>query len=154
MIKYICYCDGGCNGNGTNGASAIGSYAIYRWYTEDPKVHPHHVTLNENDKPLVHESRIPLAIEGRHTNNIAEIKALQLLLMRLDHMHILQEQVVEIYSDSELIINQFYGVFGIKNQYLQKIHMEIKDFLATHKPFNLELLWISGDKMKRTIIGH
>lgn len=146
-MHYCCLVDGACSNNGRFDAYAEGSYAIY---TSDEALHPS--ALNERT-PLVHNSRFSIPLSGRRsTNNAAEAMSLLNLVMELNRLNAFQpENVVTIYTDSELTINHFYGIYRLRDQTLKQIHSSIKRELAGN---TVVLDWISGDVMKETIIGH
>lgn len=144
-----CYClvDGACPNNGRYTAEAFGSYAIY--LTDEEVAVEDLINLT----PLHHEEMFQIPLNGkRATNNAAEAMALLTLIMELKRRHLLGPQVkVFVYMDSQLTINHFYGLYRLRDQSLKQIHTLIKKEL---NGFRFTLDWISGDKMKGTIIGH
>lgn len=143
---YICLVDGACSNNGKYEAEASGSFAIYETSYEVPADRLWDYT------PIVHNKRFSIPLTGRQsTNNAAEAVALLTLIMELDRLGALGRHEILVYSDSQLTINQFYGVYRINNQALKKIHGQIKNAL---KGRTIKLAWISGETMKSTIINH
>ncbi len=67
---------------------------------------------------------------GITTNNQAEYQALKVGLEEAARMRI---QVVHVYMDSLLVINQMLGVFKVKNRDLWPIHDAVKKLAATFK---------------------
>lgn len=58
---------------------------------------------------------------GRATNNVAEYRALLLALARAEE---LQADEVEIYSDSQLLVEQMNGRFRVKAEHLKPLLSE------------------------------
>lgn len=104
------YADGGSRGN--PGPSASG-YVIY-----------------DMDDNVVIKSGIYLGIT---TNNQAEYLALK---AGLEEVIKLQTEVVHVYLDSMLVINQMKGVFKVKNRDLWPIHESIKELTKRFKRIN------------------
>lgn len=67
---------------------------------------------------------------GLTTNNQAEYQALKLGLEEAKKMRI---QIVHVYLDSLLVVNQMLGIFKVKNRDLWPIHAAIKELAATFK---------------------
>jgi len=97
--KLIIYTDGGARGN--PGPAAIGVVIGDKIYGE--------------------------AI-GETTNNVAEYKAIIFALKKAKHLigsHNAKNTDLEIYSDSELIVNQLNGKFKIKDENLKPLFIDI-----------------------------
>lgn len=112
------YADGGSRGN--PGPSALG-FAV----------------MDMSDKIVVKKG----TYLGITTNNQAEYQALKSGLEEALRMRV---QIVHVYMDSLLVVNQMLGIFKVKNRDLWPIHMAIKDLTAefkkvtfTHVPRNL-----------------
>lgn len=119
ILKEIkLFADGGSRGN--PGPSALG-YAI----------------LSMDDQIVVKKGEYL----GITTNNQAEYQALKSGLEEAARM---RAEVVHVYMDSLLVVNQMLGVFKVKNRDLWPIHAAVKDIAAgfkkityTHVPRNL-----------------
>ncbi|MEO8862948.1 MAG: ribonuclease HI family protein, partial [Candidatus Saccharimonadales bacterium] len=81
---------------------------------------------------------------GITTNNQAEYQALK---FGLERAHKLGVQVIYVYMDSMLVVNQMKGIFKIKNRDLWPIHAAIiklaktfKKITYTHVPRELNQL--------------
>lgn len=101
------YADGGSRGN--PGPSALG-YAL----------------LDMNDKVVVKKG----TYLGITTNNQAEYQALKSGLEEASRMRV---QIVHVYMDSLLVVNQMLGIFKVKNRDLWPIHTAIKELLPAFK---------------------
>jgi ribonuclease HI len=115
LKKVKLYADGGSRGN--PGPSASG-YAI----------------LNMNDKIVVKKG----VYLGVTTNNQAEYQALKLGLEEAKRTH---AQIVYVYMDSLLVVNQMLGIFKVRNRDLWPIHdaiqklvKEFQEVSFTHVP--------------------
>lgn len=127
--NYVAYVDGGCPGNGRPYAFPMfGSYIIYNKQGD---------VVEENIKFDIHHPK-------RWTNNLAEVMALESLLTRVNNSGY---HPIDVYMDSQLIVNQFNGVYRVKDASLKKV------FNRMPKVSNLNLFWVSGDRMKE-ILGH
>jgi len=67
---------------------------------------------------------------GVTTNNQAEYQALKLGLEEAQKMRV---QIVHVYMDSLLVVNQMLGIFQVKNRDLWPIHNSIKAMLENFK---------------------
>jgi ribonuclease HI len=101
------YADGGSRGN--PGPSALG-FAI----------------IDMNDRIVVKKG----TYLGITTNNQAEYQALKYGLEEAVKMRV---QIVHVYMDSLLVVNQMRGVFKVKNRDLWPIHSAIKDLIPEFK---------------------
>ena len=128
-FKYTAYVDGGCPGNGWPEAVIMfGSYIIYD------------AEQNEIERNIEFDLNHP----KKCTNNMAETLSLEALLMRVNNWNY---QPISIYMDSQLVVNQFNGVYRVKDRYLKRVLDRMP------KPSGVSLSWISGNEMKR-ILGH
>ncbi len=107
LTEVKLYADGGSRGN--PGPSALG-YAV----------------LDMADKIVVKKG----TYLGITTNNQAEYQALK---SGLEEAHHMRAQIVHVYMDSLLVVNQMLGIFKVKNRDLWPIHMAIKDLAAGFK---------------------
>lgn len=101
--KVILYADGSCKGNPGEGGAGV-------------------VIKDEQAKPLSHIKRYL----GSVTNNIAEYQA---LILGLQEAKRLGSQEVEIYLDSELVVNQINGVYRVKDSKLKTLEGEVRGLL-------------------------
>ena len=107
MIKnnLSIYCDGGARGN--PGPAAI---AFVVW----------------QDNKIIHRFSRKI---GKTTNNVAEYQAvIAALEWRSQQSAISSQQLtISFYLDSLLIVNQLKGIFKIKNSFLKKLTVKIKN---------------------------
>jgi ribonuclease HI len=107
LTEIKVYCDGGSRGN--PGPSALG-FAI----------------MDMDDKVVVKKG----TYLGITTNNQAEYQSLKSGLEEAKRM---RAQIVHVYMDSLLVVNQMRGIFKVKNRDLWPIHMAAKDLAAGFK---------------------
>jgi ribonuclease HI len=107
LTEVKLYADGGSRGN--PGPSASG-FVIY----------------DETDKVVVRNG----IYLGVTTNNQAEYQALKFGLEQAKQQ---AAQIVHVYMDSMLVVNQMLGIFKVKNRDLWPIHDEIKRLVAQFK---------------------
>lgn len=108
MSKYFVYCDGGARGN--PGPAGIGV-----------------VIFSEKNKPL---KRISKYI-GETTNNQAEYRAVIAALNeipRLDRNPLVKPEI-QVFLDSQLIVEQMNGRYKIKNENLKPLYWQIRDLI-------------------------
>lgn len=104
--------------------------------------------IRRNDK-LIHSDTLYL---GMGTSNQAEIFSLFYGVRKAVELGI---EVIEIYGDSQLVINQVLGKFKIKQHILQVYHKKIKHLLSKFKSY--KITWVSrkqnqeADKMCRMV---
>lgn len=91
------YCDGGCNGNGTIGATTYGSFSV---------------------NGTVHR----VVLEGR-TNNEAEYMTLIEALQYCDDHNI---HAPEIFMDSQLVVSQVAGTWKVRAANLRSLQDKAK----------------------------
>lgn len=160
LKKYVALVDGFCESNGSYYAKAGGSYAIFEVPKEE--FHPPIEVLKD---PIIFNSKFLFnKIEGERiqTNNVAEAEAMFLLLSELVNNNLLKpDNSVIIYSDSTLVINQVKQVFKINNTQLRKTYKRINEVFQQYKIKYEKSIWesliikhVSGNIMKRTVIGH
>ncbi|MFP4019850.1 MAG: reverse transcriptase-like protein, partial [Bacteroidales bacterium] len=82
----------------------------------------------------------------RITNNVAEWKSLLQLLMVIKRHNY---KPCTIYMDSKLVVNQYKGIYRIKNNYLKSVANQAKNFVSPE----ISIHWISGKEMKE-VLGH
>ncbi|MGA3208944.1 MAG: ribonuclease HI family protein [Syntrophales bacterium] len=98
------YTDGACRGNpGQGGAGAI---------------------LMDEKGEIIAAVRLPL---GHCTNNIAEYKA---LIFGLEEVIKKQYGRLNIFLDSELLVNQIKGSYKVKNENLKILMREVRKLLS------------------------
>lgn len=105
--KVKIYIDGGSRGN--PGPSACAA-----------------VIMDEKDNVIAEEGRFL----GKTTNNVAEYSALHLALTCAAS---LKSLFVEIYSDSQLLVKQFYGEYAVKDEKLSEMMKVISKDLKKFK---------------------
>ncbi len=104
MSKLNIYIDGCSKGNpGQAGAAAV----IY-----------------DSEGQLVQKASRYL---GQATNNVAEYSA---LLLALEEAANLKGRQLQVFSDSELMVRQYNGQYKIKNKALQKMHIEVRQWVS------------------------
>ena len=130
------YTDGGSRGNPGPGASGFG-------------------VLDMDDKVLVKRG----IYLGTTTNNQAEYRALK---FGLEEALKLGARNVDVYMDSQLIVNQMLGLYKVKHQDLLPIHEAVKALLLkfkhvsfTHIPRELNKLADSmvNDALDKELLG-
>lgn len=107
LTEIKLFADGGSRGN--PGPSALG-YAV----------------LDMDDQVVVKKG----TYLGVTTNNQAEYQALKSGLAEAKNM---RAQIVHVYMDSLLVVNQMLGIFKVKNRDLWPIHASIKELAAGFK---------------------
>ena len=104
--KVTLYVDGSCKGNPGEGGAGV-------------------VIKDEQGRSVLHLKRYL----GSVTNNIAEYQA---LIMGLQEAQTLGSEEVEIYLDSELVVNQINGVYRVRDSTLKTLEEEVRRLL---RPF-------------------
>jgi ribonuclease HI len=107
LTEIKLYADGGSRGN--PGPSALG-FAV----------------LDMDDKIVVKKG----TYLGVTTNNQAEYQALK---SGMEEALKMKAQIVHVYMDSLLVVNQMLGIFKVKNRDLWPIHAAIKDLVSNFK---------------------
>ncbi len=118
--KLKIYIDGGSRGN--PGPSACAA-----------------VIMDEKDNIIGEEGRFL----GKTTNNVAEYSALHLALTCAAS---LKAAFLEIYSDSQLLVKQFYGEYALKDEKLSEMMKVISKDLQKFK--EVKLVHINREKNK------
>jgi len=80
---------------------------------------------------------------GNGTNNEAEYLALIELIKKIIYLHI---KKVEIFGDSQLVVNQVNGVFKVKQENIKKLVEHVKNLLKQIPDWSLS--WIERSKNK------
>lgn len=118
----IAYTDGGTKGNGTKDAKSYGSYKI-------------------ENQPIIR------LILNTVTNNRSEYKTLQILLEDLINQNLKE---VEIFTDSQLMVNQISNNWHIKNFELLEYVVKCRELL---KQCESKLTWCNRSIIEQ-ILGH
>ena len=71
---------------------------------------------------------------GFGTNNEAEYRALIEALRKAIQ---LGAEKVELYSDSELVVNQIRGVYSVKDEKLKRLHLKCVELLKNFKEYEI-----------------
>ena len=71
---------------------------------------------------------------GFGTNNEAEYRA---LIEALRKAMQLGAEKVELYSDSELVVNQIKGVYSVKDEKLKRLHLKCVELLKNFKEYEI-----------------
>ena len=71
---------------------------------------------------------------GFGTNNEAEYRA---LIVSLRKAMQLGAEKVELYSDSELVVNQIKGVYSVKDEKLKRLHLKCVELLKNFKEYEI-----------------
>jgi len=71
---------------------------------------------------------------GFGTNNEAEYRA---LIEALRKAMQLGAEKVELYSDSELVVNQIRGVYSVKDEKLKRLHLKCVELLKNFKEYEI-----------------
>ena len=101
--KVTLYVDGSCKGNPGEGGAGV-------------------VIKDEQERTVSNIKRYL----GSVTNNIAEYQA---LILGLQEAKQLGSQEVEIYLDSELVVNQINGVYRVRDHKLKTLEGEVRGLL-------------------------
>jgi len=131
VADYNVVCDGGCHGNP---GQMYGSYQI----------------RTRNGR-----SRIESNLQFEHgTNNVAEYKALLSALLdileRCEAAGVPTKRFsIAIRSDSQLMVNQINGVWGVNSDHLRPFFEAVHDELVCFK--NWELSWVSREEVVRIL---
>lgn len=72
---------------------------------------------------------------GHATNNIAEYKA---LISGLEEARRLKASSVEVWLDSELVLNQLLGTYKVRDAHLIPLHNKAKKLLLSFSDFSLK----------------
>ena len=158
--KYLIYADGACTHNGRTNAKACGSFAVYDVTHLGFDDDVHDVLVFE--QPLHHESMFDVIATGRATNNMAEAQALHTALAWACQCGLLSPgNEVHVCMDSQLVLNQFTGMYKTKNVNLRSVYTRTYDMLRKQSEkvgCDVEGLihfhWISGEVMKASVIAH
>ena len=102
--KLTLYVDGSCKGNPGEGGVGV-------------------VIKDEQERTITHIKRYL----GPVTNNIAEYQA---LLVGLQEAQRLGSQEVEIFLDSELVVNQIKGMYRVRDSKLKILEREVRRLLG------------------------
>lgn len=161
-MNYYIYADGGCKNNGKHGkAEPFCSFAVYRC-SRTPEGAELHRQL-KSLKPVHHASRLALhCADHVPTNNQAEANALAMAIAWCVNEKLVSPvNDIHIFMDSELVLNQFLGLYRTRHRHLRDVYSGIYTMLGNHSKkhgFDAEkcfhLKWIPGETMKQTIIGH
>ena len=71
---------------------------------------------------------------GQTTNNIAEYKALLIALKKALH---LKADIIYIYSDSQLMVQQLKGIYNVKNKRLKILWDQAMKLLKSFKKYDI-----------------
>jgi ribonuclease HI len=102
--KVTLYVDGSCKGNPGEGGAGV-------------------VIKDEQERTLSQSKRYL----GLVTNNVAEYQA---LILGLQEAEQLGSQEVEIYLDSELVVNQVKGIYRVRDSKLKTLEGEVRRLLG------------------------
>jgi ribonuclease HI len=117
------YIDGSCRGNGSD--DAIGGIGIVI------------------DKVGIPMARIAIRLQNAVTNNEAEYLALIWALKFLSNK---KDYKINIYSDSQLVVNQYYGMWEVKSAKLWGLYDEVKTLAYEFR--DLTLMWVRRENNK------
>ncbi|MFH1826016.1 MAG: ribonuclease HI family protein [bacterium] len=95
----------------------------------------------KNDKAILAEVSDYI---GKTTNNVAEYMA---LIRGLEEAIDLDEDRVEVYSDSELLVKQIQGEYRVKNEGLIPLHHHAKSLIRKFKHFMISHIIREQNKM-------
>ncbi len=91
---------------------------------------------------------------GKATNNYAEFSALKLALKKAKQ---LKPSSIKIYSDSNLLVNQFNGTYKIKNPDLFNLMAEIRILAAKFKSVSIKHIGrdlnVGADRLANIILN-
>ena len=78
---------------------------------------------------------------GTSTNNKAEYKAFRSGLQLIKE-HCDLDDDIEVYLDSQLVLNQIQGKWSVKEESLRSVSDECKEIICSYE--NLEMNWVKG----------
>ena len=97
--------------------------------------------INVNNKEI--KNKAEMKQKYGNTNNIAEYTALKMGLQ--EYVKKGGKGPLQIYGDSNLVINQMKGIWSIYNPSLGRLHDEIENFI-TKNNLNVEFKWVPRDE--------
>lgn len=128
MTSIIIYTDGGARPNPGHGGAG------FVVYSNDTELH-----------------RAGVYLGSQETNNTAEYKAV-LLALNYVRLHHKKYDKVLIFTDSNLLVQQFAGRWKCKHAGLRPLLLQLSDLKKKFK--SLEIRWVKGhDKSKGNIIA-
>lgn len=120
-MTAIIYCDGGCSGNGTNNAKTYGSFSI------DGQIHR-------------------CEIDGATNNEAEYLTLVQALLYCRAH----GIQAPQVYSDSQLVVNQVAGGWKVKKAELKPLCDQVRQLW---RELRAGLAWVPRETIVE-VLGH
>lgn len=161
-MQYLIYSDGGCPGNGRGATEMFGSFAVYdipQGYSDSL----HDELILAEPRHFCH--RASIAAVHPHcgaTNNVAEASTLHMAITwAVSHGLLVPGNVVHFCMDSEVVLKQFTGRYKTNAPHLRRLYHELYAMLRRHSEavgVDVEALMhfhhISGETMKKTILGH
>ncbi|MBI5778672.1 MAG: ribonuclease HI family protein [Planctomycetes bacterium] len=84
---------------------------------------------------------------GQTTNNVAEYTALIRMLKHLNKLLKQKPADINIYSDSELLVNQMNGDYRIKSEHLIPLAIEARKLMKAHGEIKLNLITREHNKI-------
>lgn len=123
-MTTLCYCDGGCSGNGTQDAHVYGSYAIGAMPVQRIR---HIADAHTNN-------------EGEYLTLIATLEAIK--------AHGIKDALIR--CDSALVVNQVVGTWKVKEPRLMPLRDQAKRLIAET---GAAMEWVRRDAIE-AVLGH
>ncbi len=127
MNKLIIYTDGGARGNPGPAAAGV---VFYNGQKEK---------IAEISKYL-----------GHATNNQAEYKSLILALEKASEF---KPQIIEVFLDSELVVNQLNSHYRVKNKNLQPLHQQVLKLVRKFDKVSFHHILRQGNKLADKLVN-
>lgn len=98
---------------------------------------------------LLDGESMPLSfkLDFDYTNNIAKYEA---LVLGLQAAYSLDVKLINIFGDSQLVINQVNGIYQFRNEILQKYKHHVDILLTTFDRYDLQTVLCSTNKFENT----
>lgn len=127
MKKLIIYTDGGARGNPGPAAAGV-------------------VFFNNKQEKVAEFSKFL----GYATNNQAEYKS---LILALEKAIELKPQQVEVFLDSELVVNQLSGHYRVKNKDLKPLHQQVLKLVRKFDKASFHHILRQGNKLADKLVN-
>ena len=129
---YRCEFDGSCFPENPGGNMGIG------------------VVIYKNSDKIYEDAKFCGKNGGRSSSNLAEYLALEHALLYLKTLN-LDNEIIEIYGDSRLVINQLNNIFGISTTKIystkaREVYILFRQLVDRNK---VKAIWIPREKNKR-----
>lgn len=123
-MTTLCYCDGGCLGNGTQNATVYGSYKIGAMQVQR----------------ITHGEQAHTNNEGEYLTLIATLEAIK--------AHGIKDALIR--CDSVLVVNQVVGHWKVKEPRLMPLRDRARELIAET---GAAMEWVRRDEIE-AVLGH